>query len=382
MEAPKAPSKLAHYRALCPAASIHVSPIQLGAMSIGDKWFPGTTKDSCFTLLDTYFDNGGNFVDTANVYQNETSEMFLGEWMEKRDNRDQLVLATKYSQDYKARQPGFTNHASFIGNNVKSMHLSLEASLKKLRTSYIDIFYVHWWDWQTSIEEVMNGLHNLVVQGKVLYLGVSDTPAWVVSQANQYARDHGKTPFVIYQGCWNLLERSFEREIIPMARAHALRAKQHPGMALAPWNVLAAGKFRTAAQEEERVTAGEKDRMMYHPVNARPENKIVSEALEKVAADVGAKSIQAVAIAYILQKTPYCFPVIGGRKTEHLLANLEALDITLSKEQIAFLENAVPFDPGFPNWMIGDGTKHSSMWAASGTFVEQPLREPIRPVRD
>ncbi|KAJ7054502.1 NADP-dependent oxidoreductase domain-containing protein, partial [Mycena amicta] len=339
----------------------------------------------------------GNLIDTANVYQNETSEMFLGEWMEKRNNRDQLVLATKYSQDYKARQPGFTNHASFIGNNVKSMHLSLEASLKKLRTSYIDIFYVHWWDWETSIEEVMNGLHNLVVQGKVLYLGVSDTPAWVVSQANQYARDHGKTPFVIYQGCWNLLERSFEREIIPMARAHGsspvyklFALKQHPGMALAPWNVLAAGKFRTAAQEEERVTAGEKDRMMYHPVNARPENKIVSEALEKVAADVGAKSIQAVAIAYILQKTPYCFPVIGGRKTEHLLANLEALDITLSKEQIAFLENAVPFDPGvpqlddcaFPLLLHGDGTKHSSLWAASGTFVEQPLREPIRPAQD
>ena len=102
---------------------------------------------------------------------------------------------------------------------MKSLHLSVEESLKNLRTSYIDILYVHWWDHVTSIEEVMNGLHNLVVQGKVLYLGISDTPAWVVSKANQYARDHGKTPFVIYQGLWNVMKRDFEREIIPMARA-------------------------------------------------------------------------------------------------------------------------------------------------------------------
>ena len=109
---------------------------------------------------------------------------------------------------------------NYVGNNLKNLKLSIEASLKKLRTSYIDILYVHFWDWDTSIEEVMNGLHNLVVQGKVLYLGISDAPAWVVSEANRYAKDHGKSPFVIYQGKWSILERSFEREIIPMARAH------------------------------------------------------------------------------------------------------------------------------------------------------------------
>ena len=106
------------------------------------------------------------------------------------------------------------------GNSVKSLHASVNASLKKLRTDFIDLLYIHWWDYETSIEEVMRGLHHLVQQGKVLYLGVSDTPAWVVSQANQYARDHALTPFVIYQGAWNILERSFERDIIPMARAH------------------------------------------------------------------------------------------------------------------------------------------------------------------
>lgn len=104
----------------------------------------------------------------------------------------------------------------FVGNNTKSLHLSVAASLKKLRTDYIDILYLHWWDYTTSVEEVMNGLHNLVVQGKVLYLGVSDTPAWVVSKANQYARMAGKTPFVIYQGAWSIMQRDLEREILPM----------------------------------------------------------------------------------------------------------------------------------------------------------------------
>jgi aryl-alcohol dehydrogenase-like predicted oxidoreductase len=136
-------------------------------------------------------------------------------------------------------EPGIKQKTLYAGNNVKSMHISVEASLKKLRTTYIDILYVHWWDWETSIEEMMNGLHALVQQGKVLYLvewqkpslllvfsfnllfqGISDTPAWVVAQANQYARDHGKTPFVIYQGLWNIIERSFERDIIPMCKAH------------------------------------------------------------------------------------------------------------------------------------------------------------------
>ena len=170
---------------------------------------------------------------------------------------------------------------------MKSLHLSIEESLKKLRTSYIDILYVHWvrvvynntvyvftplwqWDYQTSVEEVMNGLHGLVMAGKVFYLvshtpsylrlhplnaiplaqGISDAPAWIVSRANQYARDHGKTPFSIYQGQWNVMMRDLEREVIPMARAE--------GMALAPWNVLGAGKIRSDAQERARHMSGEK----------------------------------------------------------------------------------------------------------------------------
>ncbi|KAF7309166.1 H-K-ATPase alpha [Mycena kentingensis (nom. inval.)] len=372
---PPIPTKLTQYRVLSPNAGIHVSPLQLGAMSIGDEWakfgMGAMDKESSFKLLDAYVERGGNFIDTASAYQGESSESFIGEWMEQRGIRDQLVIATKYTQNFKRHQPGFLNKANYCGNNAKSMHISVEASLKKLRTSYIDILYVHWWDWDTSIEEVMNALNQLVLAGKVLYLGVSDTPAWVVSEANRYARDHGKSPFVIYQGNWSVLDRSFERDIIPMARAH--------GMALAPWNVVGAGRLRTDAEEAARRESGEKGRMLFNPSWERTPNELtMSHALEKVANEVGSASIQAVAIAYVMHKTPYVFPILGGRKIEHLDANITALDIELSKEQMEFIEAALPFDVGFPMRMIGDGSMPNPMLTNAGNLIRSPRTEPLR----
>ncbi|KAK0226770.1 NADP-dependent oxidoreductase domain-containing protein [Armillaria nabsnona] len=375
---PAPPTKLGYYRLLSPLAGVRVSPIQLGAMSVGDKWdklgFGSMDKESSFKLLDAYFDMGGNFIDTANNYQDETSEEFIGEWVEKRGIRDQVVIATKYTMNFKRGNDSIQQKVNYTGNGRKSLRISINSSLKKLRTDYIDILYVHWWDYETSIEEVMNSLHDLVVEGKVLYLGVSDTPAWVVSRANMYAQAHGKTPFAIYQGHWSLLDRSFEREIIPMARTL--------GLALAPWDVLGGGKFRTDAEEEERKQSGEKGRAIAGMGIGweRNENeKKISRALEKVAGEVGAKNIRSVALAYVMQKTPYVFPLIGGRKVEHLVSNLEALDITLSKEQIEYLESILPFDPGFPNAMIGDGSSYNIFLAATAHMSKQPRVEPIRP---
>lgn len=375
---PAPPTKLGYYRLLSPLAGVRVSPIQLGAMSVGDKWdklgFGSMDKESSFKLLDAYFDMGGNFIDTANNYQDETSEEFIGEWVEKRGIRDQVVIATKYTMNFKRGNDSIQQKVNYTGNGRKSLRISVNSSLKKLRTDYIDILYVHWWDYETSIEEVMNSLHDLVVEGKVLYLGVSDTPAWVVSRANMYAQVHGKTPFAIYQGHWSLLDRSFEREIIPMARTL--------GLALAPWDVLGGGKFRTDAEEEERKQSGEKGRAIAGMGIGweRNENeKKISRALEKVAGEVGATNIRSVALAYVLQKTPYVFPLIGGRKVEHLVSNLEALDITLSKEQIEHLESILPFDPGFPNAMIGDGSSYNIFLAVTAHMSKQPRVEPIRP---
>lgn len=202
--------------------------------------------------------------------------------MEERANRDQIILATKYTTNYKPRDASIRNKINYVGNNVKSMHISVEASLKKLRTSYIDILYVHWWDYETSVEEVMDALHNLVTSRKVLYLGVSDTPAWVVAQANTYAKAYGKTPFVVYQGKWSIMDRSFERDIIPMARSF--------GMALAPWGVVGRGKLRTDAEEKRRIESGEKGRGGNDWLRTEAE-VAMSHALGKVAGELGVKSI-------------------------------------------------------------------------------------------
>ncbi|PAV22723.1 arylalcohol dehydrogenase [Pyrrhoderma noxium] len=372
---PPAPAtRLGRYRVLSPLAGVRVSPLALGAMNIGNQWeqfgMGAMDKESSFKLLDAYYEAGGNFIDTANNYQDETSEMFIGEWAESRGIRDQLVIATKYTTVYK-RGDAIKIKANYSGNNAKSLKVSIEASLKKLRTHYIDILYVHWWDFNTSVEEVMNQLHHLVASGQVLYLGISDAPAWVVATANQYARDHGKTPFVIYQGAWNVMDRSFERDIIPMARAH--------GLALAPWNVLVAGRLRSDAEEKRRIESGEGGRTINRDWLRDENEKKMSAALEKVAKEVGTEHITAVAIAYLMHKTTHVFPIVGGRKVEHLMANIDALRISLSDEQIEYIESILPFDPGFPNYFIGDGTYPNRLMLSSAVEDRWPLKQPIRP---
>ncbi|KAE9388890.1 Aldo/keto reductase [Gymnopus androsaceus JB14] len=372
--APEPETKLGVYRVLSPRAGVRVSPICLGGNSIGDQWnemLGSMDKESSFELLDAYYDMGGNFIDTANNYQDESSEQFIGEWMEKRGNRDQLVIATKYTSDFKKHDTSIKQSVNYVGNNAKSLRLSVEASLQKLRTDYIDILYVHWWDFDTSIEEVMDSLHHLVALGKIVYLGISDTPAWIVASANTYAKAHGKTPFVIYQGRWNIMDRSFERDIIPMARTF--------GMALSPWSVLAGGKIRTDAEEEKRRTTGENGRSMTGSWERSDDQVKMSHALEKMAKDIGAKSITAIAIAYVMQKTSYVFPIIGGRKVEHLMDNLEALSISLTTKQIKELESIIPFDVGFPTNLIGDGSEPSFMLKATAKTLRMPYPKALGP---
>ncbi|KAK4081158.1 uncharacterized protein Triagg1_2690 [Trichoderma aggressivum f. europaeum] len=342
-------SELGRYRVLAPSAGIRVSPLALGAMSIGDSWsdwMGSMDKESSFKLLDAFYDAGGNFIDTANNYQNEQSETWIGEWAAKRGIRDQLVIATKFTSDFRSHELGRGRAPNFQGNHRKSLHLSVRDSLKKLQTDYIDILYIHWWDHTTSIKELMDSLHQQVESGKVLYLGASDMPAWVVSAANQYAVDHGKTPFSIYQGRWNLMVRDFEREIIPMARQF--------NMALAPWDVLGGGKFQTKKALEERKKNGETLRgLTGAPVQTADEEKI-SEALAKVASEHGLESVTAIALAYVLHKAGNVFPIVGGRKTEHLNDNIKALSVKLTDEQIKYLESVKPFDLGFPLAFLGE----------------------------
>ncbi|TQN65790.1 putative aryl-alcohol dehydrogenase AAD14 [Colletotrichum shisoi] len=373
--APEPKTELGRYRVLSTTAGVRVSPLCLGAMSIGSAWssFMGSMDEAqSHKLLDAFYDAGGNFIDTANNYQDEQSERILGEWMAARKNRDVMFIATKFTSQYRKYALGPGKCVNYSGNHKKSLHLSVRDSLKKLQTDYIDLLYVHWWDWTTSIEELMDSLHILVEQGKVLYLGASDTPAWVVSAANTYAKAHGKTPFSVYQGRWSVLLRDLERDIIPMAR--------HFGMAPCPWDVLGGGKLQSKKQIEERRKAGEGLRSLFGPEQSEDERK-ASEVLGQIATEHGTESIQQIALAYVMQKARYVFPMVGGRKVEQLEDNIKALSIRLTEEQIQKIEGYKTFDIGFPMNVILDdpreGGPTAPLVAASAPMAWQLQGKPI-----
>ena len=258
-----------------------------------------------------------------------------------------MVLATKFTTGYRTFNSHEKLKSNFQGNHSKSLHLSLAASLKKLQTSYIDLLYVHWWDFTTSIPELMNSLHAMVTAGKVLYIGISDTPAWVVVKCNDYARFHGLTQFSVYQGHWSCAMRDFERDIIPMVEAE--------GMALAPWGAIGRGWFKS--REEYNARSGDD---IGRQMGEQPEKYIrIAGVLEDIAKRKGNDTlITSVALAYVMHKAPYVFPIVGGRKVSHLKGNIAALSLQLSKEEIDEIDAAEPFDVGFPmNFLFGYGGK-------------------------
>src|ERR1700720_1304422 len=208
-------------------SGLRVSELCLGTMTFGEDWGWGASKEESRKVYDAFLEAGGNFIDTANVYTNDTSESLLGEFM--KGHRERIVLATKYTN----AAPGTDPNAA--GNQRKSMVQALEASLKRLRTDYIDLYWLHIWDQITPIEEVMRAFDDLVRQGKILYAGGSDMPAWVVAKANTLADLRGWTPFVGLQIEYSLIERSPEGELLP--RATDL------GLGVTAWSPLAGGLF-------------------------------------------------------------------------------------------------------------------------------------------
>lgn len=377
MQAVKPNSLLGYQRILAPSAGVRVSPLCLGAMNFGDAWkglLGECNKETSYAMLDYFFENGGNFIDSANSYQDEENEKWLGEWMESRQNRDQIVLATKFTSPYPSEP--VTIKSNYLGNSSKSLRISLEASLKKLQTTYVDLLYLHWWDFTTSIPEIMKVLHQVVASGKVLYLGISNTPAWIVSKANEYARQQGLTQFSVYQGLWNASVRDFERDIIPMCESE--------GMALAPWGSLGRGAFMSPEDYEKK----QEGRKVGQSENA----KKVSVVLGKLAKDKDTL-ITSIALAYVRNKSPYVFPIVGGRKIEHLKSNIEALSIELTDEEIHEIDAAVPFEHGYPlNFIFeyGGGPKYDMRMGAgdihylrsTGALDTVPRSKPPKPHKD
>jgi aryl-alcohol dehydrogenase-like predicted oxidoreductase len=313
-------------------SGLRVSEASLGAMTFGDEWAWGSPKSEAQKVYETYREAGGNFIDTANFYTNGTSEKFVGEFM--RGHRESVVVATKYSN----AAPG--NDPNAAGNHRKSMMQAVEASLKRLQTDYIDLYWVHVWDGITPVEEVMHGLDDLVRQGKVLYVGISDAPAWWVAQANTLAELRGWTRFTGLQIEYNLIERTVERELVPMAKALNL--------GVLAWSPLARGMLTGKYHGEGKADGGRmtnegmKD---FLPEKQRAARIIA--AVKSVSEQTGSSMAQ-VALAWLRYQTVPVIPIIGARKVSQLQDNLGSLDLELSAEQLKSLDGASRIELEFP----------------------------------
>ena len=313
-------------------SGLRVSEAALGTMTFGDEWGWGSAKDEARKVYDAFREAGGNFIDTANFYTNGTSESFLGEFM--KGHRQSVVMASKYSM----AAPGIDPNAA--GNHRKGMMQAAEASLKRLQTGYIDLYWVHMWDGITPVEEVMRGLDDLVCQGKVLYVGISDAPAWWVAQANTLAELRGWTQFIGLQIEYSLIERTVERELVPMAKAMNL--------GVLAWSPLAKGVLTGKYQSEgkaggARLSIEGMKEFLPQEQRAAP----IISAVKSVSAQVG-RSMAQVALAWLRHQTVPVIPIIGARKVAQLQDNLGGLDLVLSAEQLQSLDRASQIELGFP----------------------------------
>jgi aryl-alcohol dehydrogenase-like predicted oxidoreductase len=313
-------------------SGLRVSEISLGTMTFGEDWGWGSSKEEARKIYDAYREAGGNFIDTANVYTNGTSETFLGEFMQ--GHRESVVLATKYSNAFGS------NDVNASGNHRKNMVQAVESSLRRLKTDYIDLYWLHIWDQMTPVEEVMRAFDDLVRQGKVLYIGISDAPAWWVALANTLAELRGWTPFIGLQIEYSLVERTVERELIPMAKAF--------GLGLVAWSPLAggllSGKYHSGAAKDARYSS--EMTKSFQRTGDRP-NRIVA-ALQEVSNQVGRSPAQ-VALAWLRYRDIPVIPIIGARRMSQLQDNLASLELELTKEQVSVLDEASAIELGFPH---------------------------------
>ena len=343
---PAPPSPLGYHRILSPTAAIRVSPICFGGISLGTSWSSlfGRASDP-FTLLDAFYALGGNFIDTSNTYNAGESEELIGQWMAERGNRDEMVVATKWSCGYHGiEERGKRQQSNFSGNSAKSLRNSLRDSLGKLRTGYVDVLYIHWWDFTAGVEEVMRALHACVLRGEVLYLGASDVPAWVVVKANMFARQHGLTPFSVYQGRWNAAYRDMEAELVPMCESE--------GLGLVSWATLGGGQLMSRRQREEAAKKEEGDEGARPAAYSQTEEDVrVCDAIEGIAERRGT-SFQAVAVAYLFAQSTHVFPIVGVQSVDHVKALVEPLKIKLTEEEVREIQTAKAFKPQFPTDFI------------------------------
>ena len=325
---------LDHFR-LLGRSGLRVSPLCFGTMTMGQHREWATPPDECRRLIDMYADAGGNFLDTANIYH---SEEVVGECLEGR--RDRFVVSTKFTFGMDKE------NANYGGNNRKSMALAVEESLRKLKTDYIDLFYVHFWEFRTQVEELMRGLDDLVASGKICYLAASNFPAWKAAQANAIADLRGWNRFVGFQARYSMVERTAERDVVPMAA--------YMGITVLPWGPLGSGvltgkykpEYRVAAEAKVEADGTRRSQVVKSALSDR-NLAIVAEVLQ-VAEEVDATPSQ-VALRWLLQKPGRPLPVIGARTAEQLEDNIRAVGIELSAEQMRRLDDVSAIELGYPH---------------------------------
>lgn len=331
---------LDHYR-LLGRSGLRISPFALGTMTFGTDWGWGSDQDEARTIFDHYLERGGNFIDTASMYTNGTAERMVGEFAKGR--RDRLVIATKYTMTSDPSDPNAG------GNHRKSMMHSVHASLERLQTDYIDLLYLHTWDFTTPVDEILRGLDDLVSSGKVLYVGISDTPAWQISRMQTIAQLRGWAPLIALQLEYSLIERTVERDLIPMATKM--------GLGVIPFSPLRkgllAGKYsRDDLQAASPAASDGTRRAEVHSRGLLTERSLkIVDVVKQVADELGSVPSR-VALAWVLANNSVTAPIIGTRTLTQLTDNLGALDIEITPEQLHRLDQASAIDLGFPHELL------------------------------
>jgi aryl-alcohol dehydrogenase-like predicted oxidoreductase len=318
-------------------SGLRVSELALGTMTFGDDWGWGASKEVSKKIFDSFVDRGGNFIDTANYYTNGTSEKFVGEFI--KEDRDRFVVTTKYSL-FMDR-----NNINSGGNHRKSLVSSIKKSLDRLHLDYVDLLLLHAWDSLTPIEEVMRALDDIVRDGKALYIGISDTPAWIVAQGQTLAKERGWTSFINLQVQYSLIERAVERDLLPMANKL--------GLGVTSWGPIGSGIL--SGKYSKPISDAEERRLKDDNPRLNEKNMSIVKEVQNIADQLGTSSAQ-VALRWVMDQNT--IPIIGSRKYDQVTDNMGCLEVSLSPDQLTLLNEVSKIQLGFPHdFLQSEGVK-------------------------
>lgn len=355
---------LTHYLTLG-RSGLRVSPLCLGTMTFGQDWGWGSSVETSVAILDAYVDRGGNFLDTANIYTKGHSEKIIGDHVGRDPaKRDRLVIATKFLGNL---YPGDPNGG---GAHRKSIFNACEQSLRRLQTDHIDLYWMHFWDHLTPIDETMRAIDDLVRAGKVRYFGISDAPAWKCAQAQYEAIFKNWTPSIALQIEYSLAQRTVENELIPMAR--------EMGMGVTPWSPLKGGVL-TGKYSRQDVGKGKASRGPWVENHLTERNFRIIDELLRVAGESGSTPAQ-VALAWVASRPGVTSTIIGATSIAQLDENLGSLEIMLTDEQRRRLDDASAIEPIFPQSFLPYVTNN----VQGGTTINGVPSEPwpLAPTRN